>query len=270
MMDIADIKINLPLTWKQLKVKYYKEIPSTNDLAKKMIKENLKDELLIISEKQTKGRGRSGRNFYSKLDHGLYFSLAIHPQTVNPNSLPLYTIAAATALMQAIETELGLKLQVKWVNDLFYKNRKVAGILTEAITDPATNQIASLVIGIGLNLAGSFKDADPTTQDVAGTLFEELPNDFNANKLLRQFLIVFESYHKKLLHKKFLPIYEKRLLGIDQEVSYQRKNEMNYGIIRGINEQGQLLVSNQQGELLTLFGEEIHFSSKQFKKRIEE
>lgn len=269
-MDIASIKNNLPVTWNRLKVECYQEIPSTNDLAKENIRENLEDDFLIVSKKQTKGRGRSGRSFYSELDHGLYFSLAIQLKNVHPNNLPLYTIAAATALMQAVEEELGLALQVKWVNDLFYKNRKVAGILTEAITDPASNKISSLVIGIGLNLAGSFKDADSTTQEVAGTLYKELPKDFNVNELLRQFLIIFGNYHQNLEEKMFLPIYEKKLLGIGREVSYKRKSEMYYGVIQGVNDQGQLLVKNKQGDLLTLLGEEIHFSSKQFRKGIGE
>ena len=262
------LKNNLPITWNRLKVEYYQEIPSTNDLAKENIKENPEADFLIVCKKQTKGRGRSGRSFYSELDHGLYFSLAVQLKSIHPNALPLYTIAAATALMQAVETELGLALQVKWVNDLFYKNQKVAGILTEAITDPTTNKISSLVIGIGLNLAGSFKEADSATQEVAGTLYKELPKDFNVNELLQQFLIVFGTYHQNLKDKKFLPIYEKKLLGIGRKVSYQRKNEIYYGVIQGVNVQGQLLVKNKQGELLTLLVEEIHFSSKKFRKGI--
>lgn len=260
----------LPAIWEKLEVQTFEKLDSTNDWAKQHITENLEDEILILSKKQTNGRGRSGRSFYSEIDHGLYFSLAIHPGEVEMADLPLYTIAAATALMQAVEIELGLDLQVKWVNDLFYKNRKVSGILTEAITNPATNKIASLVIGIGLNLAGSFRDADSSTQEIAGTLYEELPVDFDEHRLLRQFLIEFGNYHENLETKEFLPIYERKLLGINQEVSYQRKKELCHGVLIGINEQGQLVVKNRQGELLTLFGGEIHFSSKQFKQGIGE
>lgn len=265
-MNVETIKENLPDIWKELKIELYQEISSTNDWAKKHVRENPEDEILLVSKKQTKGRGRLGRSFYSKLDHGLYFSLAIHPKNIDPKELTLYTIAAATALIQAVDTELGLELQVKWVNDLFYQKQKVSGILTEAITDSATNKISSLVIGIGLNLAGSFKEADSTTQEVAGTLYEKLPTDFNINKLLQEFLVEFGRYHHNLTAKEFLPIYEKKLLGIGREVSYKRKNEVYFGVIQGVNGQGQLLVKNKQGELLTLLGEEIHFSSKQFRK----
>lgn len=265
-MNSETIKNVLPAMWQHVNIEYYEEITSTNDWAKKQIREKPTEEILIISKRQTKGRGRSGRSFYSSLDHGLYFSLAIHPQVVNPDDLPMYTIATATALIQAIKTELGLDVQVKWVNDLFYKNQKVAGILTEAITDPKTNQITAIIIGVGLNLAGSFKGADETTQEVAGTLYEELPPAFNINNLLCEFLLVFGNYHQDLTSRQFLPIYEQNLLGMGREVSYRKKNQTYYGIIQGINAQGQLLVKNKKGELLTLLGEEIHFSSKQFRK----
>lgn len=269
-MNVESFKGNLPDVWKHLKIEVYQEIPSTNDWAKKYARENPADEILVISKKQTKGRGRSGRSFYSNLDHGLYFSLVIHPKRVNPIQLPIYTIAAATALIRAVETALGLDLQVKWVNDLFYNNQKVAGILTEAITDPATNKISSLVIGVGLNLAGSFKDADSGTQEVAGTLYEELPADFNLNQLLQEFLVEFGNYHHNLTAKEYLPIYEKKLLGIGKEVSYKRREEVYYGVIQGVNEYGQLLVKDKANELLALLGDEIHFSSEQFRRGVGE
>lgn len=269
-MNSEAIKQHLPAMWEELAIEIYEEISSTNDWAKQQAKEKITEEMLIISKTQTKGRGRNGRNFYSALDHGLYFSLVIHPQKVAPADLPMYTIAAATALMQAVETISGLTIQVKWVNDLFYNNRKIAGILTEAITDSRTNQISALVLGVGLNLAGSFADADDLTQEVAGTLYEELPENFDINELLQQFLIAFGPYHQDLARRQFLPLYEKKLLGIGQEVSYERKNQIYQGTIRGVNQQGQLLVENKQGEQEALLGEEIHFSSEQFRKEIGE
>ncbi len=265
-MNVERLKENLPDVWEQLSIEAYDELASTNDWVKERLKENPQNELLVLAKRQTNGRGRSNRSFYSTLSHGLYFTLGIHPINVSPNNLPLYTIAAATALIQAVEIELGIELKVKWVNDLFYQGKKVAGILTETLTDPKTNKVSSIVLGIGVNLAGSFADADVGTQAVAGTLYEELPADFNLEKLLQQFLHQFGRYHQHLSMKQFLPIYEKKLLGIHEEVRYERKKKAYYGIIKGINSQGQLLVENKQGELLTLVGEEIHFSSNAFRR----
>ncbi len=250
--------------WKGLKVQSYEELTSTNDWVKQHLKKNPKDELLVLTKKQTKGRGRSGRSFYSNIDHGLYFSIGIHPKNIEAEELPLYTIAAAAALMQAVGEVLGIELKVKWVNDLFYKGRKVSGILSEAITNPETNRISSLVIGIGLNLAGSFEEADTLTQQTAGSLYEELPAKFSVDKLLQFFLIQLKKYHQDIGARKFLPIYEKQLLGIGQEVSYVRKNKKYSGVIQGVNKNGHLQIKNKRDEWINLFSDEIHFSSQQF------
>lgn len=256
--------------WQGLEVHCYKEISSTSDWAKSYLRDHSQDEILIISKTQTKGRGRSGRSFYSEIDHGLYFTLGIRPKITELNDLPLYTIAAATALMLAVEKELRLDLKVKWVNDLFYKGKKVAGILSEATTNPETKKISSLVIGVGLNVAGSFEDADVSTQDVAGTLYDKLPPHFNLKDLLRKFLKEFRTFHQNMGAKEFLPVYEKKLLGIGQEVRYERKKEYYYGIIEGVNESGHLLVRSELDEVLVLLSEEIHFSSQQFRKMMGE
>lgn len=250
--------------WKGLKVQSYEELTSTNDWVKEYLKKDPKDELLVLAKKQTKGRGRSGRSFYSNIDHGLYFSIGIHPKNIEAEKLPLYTIATAAALMQAVREVLGIELKVKWVNDLFYEGRKVSGILSEAITNPETNRISSLVIGIGLNLAGSFEEADIQTQQTAGSLYEKLPAEFNVNKLVKSFLFQFKEYHQDIGARKFLPIYEKQLLGIGQEVSYVRKNKKYSGVIHGVNRNGHLQVKNKKNEWINLFSDEIHFSSQQF------
>ncbi|MDN6195326.1 MAG: biotin--[acetyl-CoA-carboxylase] ligase, partial [Atopostipes suicloacalis] len=261
--------INLSTVWKNLDFQSYQSLASTNETAKDYLKENPKSECLILTAHQTDGRGRNGRHFYSELDQGLYFSLAIQLKEKDMMDLTLYTIAAASAMIQAIEEEFGLKLKVKWVNDLFYHGKKVAGILTEAITDPKTNKINSLIIGIGMNLMGEFSKADESTQKTAGSLFERIPSNFSLETLLSKFLKFFSSYHKNLQTRNFLPIYEERLLGRKQKIYYLKKGEKHKAWIQGIDHDGQLLVKNEEGSIESLISNEIHFSSQQFVKNRE-
>lgn len=254
----------LPNIWKNLEIQSYEELTSTNDWIKRYLRRNIGDEILILANKQTDGRGRNNRSFYSQLDQGLYFSLGINVSKINPNDLPLYTIAAATAMIQAVQKELGLELKVKWVNDLFYHGKKVGGILSEAITDTKTTEISSVVIGIGLNLAGSFAEADEITQETAGTFYQNLPVGFNLDALVEEFLIQFGPYHENLKARYFIPIYEKHLLGVGREVYYMKKDKKHHGRIKGINKAGQLVVINKKDELEVLIANEIHFSSQQF------
>lgn len=251
--------------WQDLHIEHHKEVTSTNDLAKQFNITNRGKNGLFIADKQTQGRGRRGRGFHSVLTEGLYFSLTIKPQVENSQDVPRYTLAAATALVQAIEALTGKNIQIKWVNDLFYKGRKISGILSEAVTDLESGGFSAIVIGIGINLSGNFSGAPQDVKDVAGTLFgETLPESFNPNQFLKAFLEYFERYHLNLLAPDFMTIYRDHLLGLNQEVTYSINKQEHRGRIEGIDQDGHLLVRQANGQLEVLLGQEIHFSSKQF------
>lgn len=240
-------------------------VSSTNDIAKEELTKHPDKMSLIATNKQTAGRGRQGKSFYSSLAHGLYFSIAFQPNEENIKNIPLYTIMAAATLVEVLEKSVEKSLSIKWVNDIFYDGRKISGILSELISiNPQTNQLG-IVVGIGINFAGNFHTADTTTQNVAGTLFgEKLPEDFNQNTFLSDFLNVFKAHHDHFQNKKFMSIYEAHLLGKGKEVFYTIKEERHTGIIQGIDANGYLLVLKPDQTLETLYGQEIHFNSSQF------
>ena len=267
-LDAGQITNKLDPLWNNLKVELFEEVTSTNNLAKEFAINHPGQPALFVSEKQTAGRGRHGRKFSSNLTSGLYFSLVIQPSTINPHYIPRYTIAAATAIVQAVEAYSQQPLQIKWVNDLFYKGRKVGGILSEATTDLESGTISAVVIGIGINLAGNFEDASPEVAEVAGTLYpDKLPEDFNRNRLLNLFLQYFTAYHQDLVSSQFMPLYAERLLGMNQHIFYQLNNESHEGVMTGVNEEGHLLVKEATGKIIELTGQTIHLSSHQFINR---
>lgn len=249
----------------KFKVSYYPEVSSTNDLARQDLLDFPDQDTLVIASEQSSGRGRRGRAFYSGLSHGLYMSLGIRPNTNDLKEIPIYTLLTAVACLQAFKPYIEDSLQVKWVNDLFYQGRKVAGILSEMVTHLENYDVPSIVIGIGINLAGQFSKAQQEIQDVAGTIFgEEIPEDFNVNELIVRFLKYFNSYQNQLPQKDFLEIYKEQLLGLNQEINYQIGQEIHTGIIRGINDEGHLLIEDDDYQIKALYGQEIHFSSSQF------
>lgn len=234
---------------------------STNDVAKEKI-HKIKDSLLLIAtNKQTAGRGRLGRNFYSEISHGLYFSLAFYPEDLGIEEIPQYTVLAAAALVETLEQMTGKDLAIKWVNDIFYNGRKISGILSEMVT---TNQMG-VVVGIGINFSGDFNETSEDTQQVAGTLFgTKTPETFNQNEFLQKFIERFTYYHQHFHDKTFLSIYEEHLLGVGKEVYYFNKKERHEGTILGINNQGHLKVEKKDGQVEILYSHEVHFSSRQF------
>lgn len=148
-------------------LKIFDVIDSTNNVAKES-HVGLKP-LLVIADRQTAGRGRLGRSFASPAGSGIYMTLALRPTFDLDKSLYV-TMAVAVAVCRAIEKVSGIKGQIKWVNDIFYQQKKVCGILTEAQSNFETNTIDTLIIGIGVNcFPGSFPE---DLKDIAGCLAE--------------------------------------------------------------------------------------------------
>lgn len=265
-IDPKLIKPYLPVEWGKLNVFYQPSVTSTNDIAKEYVINHPDQEALFLTIEQTAGRGRYGRSFYSQLQHGLYFTLAIHPTAQDPLIIPRYTLAVATALLEALReiVDEPKKLKVKWINDLFYKNRKISGILSELTTNLESFEINHVIIGIGINLAGIFSNQDGI-KNVAGTIFgERLPKKFDYNQLMITFLNHFHKYHLKIDKSTFVPVYQEHLLGLNQIASYTKGEETHEVKILGINPDGHLIVEDSTGETSELTGPDVSFSSQQF------
>ena len=100
----------------------------------------------------------------------LYCSVVLRPPLPAANAQTA-TIGAAVAVCRAVQTLCGLELAIKWVNDLYYRGKKVCGILTEAGTDLESGQLEWLVVGIGLNLTATAEDFPPELAAKAGSLY---------------------------------------------------------------------------------------------------
>jgi BirA family biotin operon repressor/biotin-[acetyl-CoA-carboxylase] ligase len=104
---------------------------------------------VILAESQTAGRGRVGRTWHSEPESGLYFSLVARPRI--PASLaPLFTLATAVAMHNAVERLTKLNVDIKWPNDLLVDGKKVCGILSEIRAE--VDRVHALIIGVGLNV----------------------------------------------------------------------------------------------------------------------
>ncbi len=168
-----------------LAVEVFGEIDSTNNEAKRRLGANDQRDCLLVADRQTGGRGRMGHTFFSPAGTGIYMTLSLelnaplyHPERI--------TLAAAVAVVRVLQPLLKDKLQLKWVNDIFYRGKKIAGILSEAISDLETGLIQHVIVGIGMNIrpmefpedlkdiAGSAELASPSRNEIAGRIAEEL------------------------------------------------------------------------------------------------
>ena len=131
-----------------MKMIKYPSLPSTNTKAKELILSGARERVLL-ADKQTAGRGRLGRSFFS--ENGLFTSIILAPDQI-PFAPSFLTSGVAVAVCRTLR-EMGFAIGIKWVNDLYLEGKKVCGILSEAVMNG--NEILGYVVGIGINLDGA-------------------------------------------------------------------------------------------------------------------
>lgn len=160
------------LIQKDVYMEVEKVMASTNQfLKKKGLEENLPHGSFAAAESQTQGKGRRGRSFYSPPGSGLYLSVLLRPKKTAQESLFL-TAAAAVAVCRAVDEVCHVSLGIKWVNDLYLEEKKVCGVLTEAVSDFETGDIELVVVGIGLNLREPEGGFPKEVADMAGAILK--------------------------------------------------------------------------------------------------
>ena len=122
---------------------FLQETDSTNRVAKELARQGAAHGTAVLAERQTAGRGRMERSFFSP-EGGMYLSAILRPE-IPPEDLLLMTPMAAVAVWKAVEKLTGIRLGIKWVNDLYLEGKKVCGILCERTGD-------AVIVGVGLNL----------------------------------------------------------------------------------------------------------------------
>ncbi len=133
----------------KIKVIEFESVGSTNAEAKKYAAESVEcSPVLFVARHQSAGRGRLGRSFLSRRGQGIYMSLLYFTDKRLGDAVSV-TTAAAVFAAKAIERVVRKEMKIKWVNDIYNENGKVAGILTETAVSSEKNAI---IVGIGINI----------------------------------------------------------------------------------------------------------------------
>lgn len=229
----------------------FETIDSTNNYAKTIASNPDAHGTLVVANHQTAGRGRRGHTFYSPGDTGLYLTLILKP-TSKIQELLKMTIAAAVASVEAIQENSSTKPQIKWVNDIFIDKKKIAGILTEAISDFETGDVEAIIIGIGINTKKTTLPDD--IKDIAGAINDE---HLSRNKLaasLWQKLLYWTSH---LDSPELIAKYREYSLLLNHLITYERNGELYTGTVKAINEEGNLVIETDNKETVILTSGEV-------------
>ena len=229
---------NLPLD--KLKLDIYKEIDSTNEEAKRI--KITHDFHVIISEKQTKGKGRLGKKWFSPNSGNIYMTICTE------NDLSISPISLVTALIckKAINKIAKQELiMLKWPNDILLNNKKVGGILVETeIYEEKTRTI----IGIGINM--SIKKEESWWGDLSKFNIETKRNEL-INKILSNFIKISDN-----LNFNWIDEWRDSCIHMNKEIKIQDSDSLEKkAIFKDIDTRGNAIIETKEGQKVITSGE---------------
>ncbi|ACL74522.1 biotin--[acetyl-CoA-carboxylase] ligase [Ruminiclostridium cellulolyticum] len=228
-------------------IRYFEEIDSTNSYAKKIANEGCAHGTVVISEVQTMGRGRVGRQWQSDTAEGIWFSIVVRPD-LEPENIQVITLAASVAVVEAIKETCGIICGIKWPNDIILNGRKLGGILTELSAEPG--HVNYVVVGIGLNANQDLEHFDYEIRQKAISLKMYAGKSISRANLLGSILTRFEKIYKSILLGENRDIIDKWTaysVTIGKEVKVAYKDMEYFGKALSVASDGRLIVECKDG-----------------------
>ncbi len=236
------------------KVEYHEIITSTNTVLKERAQKGESENTVLISEFQTAGRGRLGRTFFSPKDCGIYLSYLIRPD-IEARDATFITVAAAVALKRAFSGILNIETQIKWVNDIYYDNKKLCGILTES-GFTRDGRLDYAVLGVGINVKNppfdypeDFAYKTTNIERIAGVIDDDMKWCLVAS-FLNKFDEIFADKTKSYMKE-----YKEASCIIGKEVEILSGKYKGYAKAIDIDENANLVVSLPDGTVALSSGD---------------
>ena len=232
-------------------IQIFSELDSTNRYLKELAKEGADEGTVIIANKQSAGRGRLGRSFFSPEETGIYMSILLRPNIELQKSVRI-TSMAAVAVARAIERVSGIETKIKWVNDVFLNGKKVCGILTESGIDFTTETLDYAVLGIGINV-GKIQFPEQL-KEIATSVCNECHHIVTRNNLIVEILNELEYWYSSLWDGRFLQESRKRSILLGKDILVIGSGEQNYEAI-DLDDMGHLWIEKEGNREMLHSGE---------------
>ena len=174
------------------------ETTSTNSLLRELvIKESLPEGSVVVADFQTAGRGQIGNVWESEAGKNLMFSIVLYPTCIPANRQFLISQIAALSVKETLDLYTD-HITVKWPNDIYWKDKKICGMLIE--NDLSGHNLYCSIIGIGLNLNQAvFRGEAPNPV----SLFQIIGKEVDREEVLDRFLSIFYPYYLSLLQEEY-------------------------------------------------------------------
>lgn len=234
---------------------YYEEIGSTNDELISLAKSGGKEGLVVLSDLQTKGKGRLQRSWFSTKGKNIYMSILIRP-VLPPYMVPGITQVAALSVAAGLNMLKGLDFSIKWPNDIILNGKKVVGILTEM--DGEIDSLNYIVIGIGINVNEDImpKDIKHKATSLKIEIGSEIERKIIVANILNEFEKNYELFKEKgIIH--FIPKLKKHSALINKVVTISNPFKTFTGKVIDIDNEGYLIVEDENGEVQSIVGGDV-------------
>lgn len=220
-------------------IHHYKEVSSTNEEALDLIERGISNETVIIADKQTEGRGRTGKSWVSP-EGNFYASLIINQET-DVSKLTELTFVTALAVGNTLLSFISdSNVQHKWPNDILIDDKKISGILLEKKSNSNW-----LIIGIGININHA-----PLPGTTCISNYGESVSNID---LLKKLIINFNKLRKQWLFDGFYAIREmwlKKVFKMNEQISVKLADKLYEGIFADIDKSGKLVLQQKDGSLI--------------------
>ncbi|MBV4436973.1 biotin--[acetyl-CoA-carboxylase] ligase [Clostridium tyrobutyricum] len=236
---------------------YFDSIDSTNTVGKKLAEKGEPNGTIIVSEEQTMGHGRLGRNWVSPKYKGIWLSIILRPN-VDPINVSKITQIAAAAMIRTLKS-LKIDAFVKWPNDIVMNDKKICGILTEMSAE--LNRVNYVIVGMGINANLDKTDFNKDILNKATSLKIETNSSINRKiflgTLINEFEKLYDEFQENFTVTKSIEICKKYSAVIGNDIKILHSGKEFYATAIDIEENGELVVQYKDGSIEKLISGEI-------------
>lgn len=227
----------------------HERLASTNLTAMELGEAGAIEGLVVIAEQQTAGKGRLGRRWESPAGVNLYLSVLLRP-AMPPWEVPRLTFLSAVAAARALQDVTGLKIEVKWPNDLLVNGRKIAGLLNEMSAE--SDAVHHVVLGLGLNINMTAEQFPPVLRYPATSVRLEKGSPASRLDVVVALLEHFDRLYAEFQRCGMEPVrqaWQELFAMLGNRVRVELGAASLTGVVAGIDEEGALLLQLPDGKI---------------------
>lgn len=222
-------------------------VESTNNYAMGLVRAGMAQSgMVVFTHDQTRGKGQRNKQWASQKDMNIAMSVVVEPSFLSSADVFLLSMMTAVAVREFFDKYAADEVKIKWPNDIYWRDRKAAGILIENLWQGS--EWRSSVIGIGVNI-NQTDFSDLTTRAVS--LKQVTGKKYEPVLLAKELCVVLNEKYQRLLENasSIVSEYKSHLFKIHETVKLKKANRVFEATIKDVNSAGQLVVQHTTEEI---------------------